>query len=86
MSPTNREITLARLFARHDLEIGGLISDYVPCASDKTPYFQAARARFSTSTRRAPTPAATSTRTSPRPRPPASTPSSFPMASRTTRA
>lgn len=41
------EITLARLFARHDLEIGGLdFLDYVPLRQDKTPYFRAARARF----------------------------------------
>jgi len=41
------EITLERLFARHDLEIGGLdFLVHVPLRQDKTPYFKAARARF----------------------------------------
>jgi len=41
------EITLARLFARHDLEIDGLdFLVHVPLRQDKTPYFKAARARF----------------------------------------
>jgi phosphoglycolate phosphatase len=41
------EITLARLFARHDLDIGRLdFLHYVPLRQDKTPYFKAARERL----------------------------------------
>jgi phosphoglycolate phosphatase len=38
------ELTLAHLFARHDLEIGRLdFLHYVPLREEKTPYFKAAR-------------------------------------------
>ena len=41
------EITLGRLFARHDLEITRLdFLHYVPLRQDKTSYFKAARRRF----------------------------------------
>lgn len=41
------EITLARLFARHDLEVHRLdFLHYVPLREDKTAYFKAAREQF----------------------------------------
>lgn len=41
------EITLARLFARHDLDVARLDQlHYVPLREDKTVYFKAARERF----------------------------------------
>ncbi len=41
------EITLGRLFARHDLDIGRLdFLHYVPLRQDKTAYFKAAREHF----------------------------------------
>jgi phosphoglycolate phosphatase len=48
------EITLARLFARHDLDIGRLdFLYYVPLRQDKTPYFKAARERLAINPARA---------------------------------
>lgn len=41
------EITLARLFARHDLDIGRLdFLHHIPLRQEKTPYFKAARERL----------------------------------------
>ncbi|OYY92884.1 MAG: haloacid dehalogenase [Hydrogenophilales bacterium 28-61-23] len=41
------EITLERLFARHDLDIKALdFLHHIPLRQEKTPYFKAARARF----------------------------------------
>lgn len=41
------EITLARLFGRHDLDIGHLdFMHYLPLRDEKTPYFKAARERL----------------------------------------
>jgi len=41
------EITLARLFARHDLDLGRLdFLHYIPLREDKTRYFRAARERL----------------------------------------
>jgi len=41
------EVTLARLFARHDLEIGRLdFLHHIPLRQEKTPYFKAVRERL----------------------------------------
>lgn len=41
------EITLTRLFARHDIDIGRLdFLHHIPLRQEKTPYFKAARERF----------------------------------------
>lgn len=41
------DLTLARLFARHDIELGRLdFLHYIPLGTEKTPYFKAARDRL----------------------------------------